>query len=61
MITIQIENLGRAEGKELYDLLANSEYVIDSRFELNYTSLSNVEVMGGRELLKILSEYYNES
>lgn len=59
MITIKIEHIGQVKAKELYNLLANSEFTRDMMFELNYHKLSNVEVTGTPELLKILSEYYN--
>jgi hypothetical protein len=59
MIEVKIDYISKGKARELYTLLANSEYVTDARFALNYDSLSSVEVSGSPELLKILSEYYN--
>lgn len=61
MITVKIENVGRREAKELYQLLVGSEHINSLTIDINYLSLSHVEVSGGPGILKILSEYYNES
>lgn len=61
MITVKIENLGRREAEELYKLLVGSEHINSFAIDINYLSLSYIEVSGGPQILKILSEYYNES
>ena len=60
MITVQIEHLNKKKAQELYTLLVNSEYISNLSCGFSYTSFSSIEVTGAPQILKILSEYFND-
>ena len=60
MITVKMEHLNRKKAQELYVLLVNSEYTGNISFDMNYTTFSSIEVTGAPQILKILSEYFND-
>ncbi len=60
MIKVQIEHLNPKKAQELYTLLVNSEYISNISCDISYTSPSSIEVTGAPQILKILSEYFND-
>ena len=60
MITVQIEHLNPKKAQELYTLLVNSEYISNMSYDINYKTFSSIEVTGAPQILKILSEYFND-
>ena len=60
MITVQIEHLNCKKAQELYALLVNSEYISNMSCDISYTTFSSIEVTGSPQILKILSEHFND-